>query len=267
MRSVIKVSAIIAVASLAFVSCKKDKKGPDNPGNQSTKITRIEENGLVTGKFEYNADGTLKKAIVITSPGNETVFSFSYNAEKKVSEFTNDQGYKSKYVYANGVLRLTENFQNGVKVSENNLTYENGRIKSNTSFTAFPQGGGNTVYKPTYRVVFTYFPSGNVDKAQYFSVDPDTNEETLEFAYRYKQFDDMKSPTSLVADFARILFYQPIHKNNPLLEEFLNSDGIVEETTTYEYTYDATTGLPLTGKSTTNVVGGTPFVINVKFFY
>ena len=262
-----KVSAIIALAGIAFVSCKKDKKGPDNPGNQSTKITRIEENGQVTGRFEYNADGTLKKAISITSPGSETIFTFSYTADKKVSEFTTDEGYKSKYVYANGVLRMTENFEDGVKVSENNLTYENGKIKSNTHFTAFPQGGGNVVYKPTYRVVFTYYANGNVEKAESFSVDPDTNEETLDFAYRYKQFDDKKSPTSLLQDFAQVLFYQPVHKNNPLLEEFIGSDGIVQETTTYEYTYDAITGLPLTGKSTTHVTGGGTNVINVKFFY
>ncbi len=265
MRSVIKVSAILAVAAIALASCRKDPK-PNNPGNSTTKITRIEENGFITSKFEYNADGTLKRVISATSPGSETIFNFTYNAEKKVSEFTTDNGYKSKYVYINGALVRTENFEDGEKVSESNLTYENGRIKSNTLFTAFPQGGGTVTYKPTYRVVFTYFPNGNVDKIENFSVDPDSNEESFEYGYRFKQFDDKKSPTSFIADFAQVLFYQPIHKNNPLVEEFLDENG-VQETTTHEYTYDSSTGLPLTVKSTTIVNGGVPTVINTKFFY
>jgi antitoxin component YwqK of YwqJK toxin-antitoxin module len=268
MKSITRVSAILAVASIAFFSCKKDKKGPDNnPGNPTTKITRIEENGVTTGTFEYNTDGTLKKATSVISPSSQMVFTFTYDAGKKVTEIVTNGGYKAKYMYENGVIKGAENFQNGEKFSENIFTYENGRIKTNTVFTAFPQGGGVITYKPTFRIVFTYLPNGNVDKAESFHVNPETNQQTLEFAYRYKQYDDMVSPTAGLSDFTRVLFYQPTHKNNPLVEEFIGEDGSVEETTTHEYTYDATTKLPLTLRSTTTVVGGTPTVINVKFFY
>ena len=269
MRSVTKVLAILAVAGLAFAGCKKEKKptgGGNNPG-PTTKITRIEENGLTTSTFEYNADGTLKKATSTISPGNSTTFNFKYDAQKRMSEFSSDMGYVSKFVYADGVLKMTENFEDGEKQSENMLTYENGKIKTNTLFVAFPQGGGNVTYKPTFRVVFTYFPNGNADKVEYFSVNPNTNQQTLEYGYRYKQYDDFKSPTSVLADFAQVLLYQPIHKNNPLLEEYFDGQGVVDESTTNVYTYDASTKLPLTCTSTVTPVGETPTVINVKFFY
>src|SRR5688572_2466646 len=106
MRSVIKVSAILALATIAFASCRKDPK-PNKPGNNTTKITRIEENGFITSKFEYNTDGTLKKVISAITLGSETSFTFTYNAEKKVSEYVTNNGYKSKYVYINGVLVRT----------------------------------------------------------------------------------------------------------------------------------------------------------------
>lgn len=265
-----KVSAmVLAVASLAFASCKKDKKNPgggNNPGEVTKKITRIEENGLTTATFEYNADGTLKKASATVSPGNTTNFAFTYNAQKKVSEFSSDQGYKAKYVYMNGVLDRTENFEDGEKVSESIFTYENGKVKSNTMFTAFPEGNGDIVYRPSYRVVYSYHANGNVKKAETYVLKNGTLQLELEQTAIFIQFDNKKSPFAPLAEFAQILMYQGIQINNPIEEELVDAEAGLIETTMHQYTYDAA-GYPTTAKSTVTFGGGAPTVINTKFFY
>ncbi|HYF32429.1 MAG TPA: hypothetical protein VD993_14995 [Chitinophagaceae bacterium] len=258
---------LLAVASIAFVSCKKDRSpgNPGDPGGQTKRISRIEQNGNISASFTYNADGTLKT--ISTAFTDHTVnFAFSYNAQKKVTEFASDEGYKSKYVYINNVLDRTENYEDGQKISENIFTYENNRIKSNTLFTAFPQGNGNILYKPTYRAVYSYYGNGNVQRVATYTIDPVTDEVEPEFIYMYQQYDGKKNPLAVISDFSQILLYQPIHINNPLLEEMLDGNGTLLESTGHVYTYDAA-GYPVTAKSTITPVGGTPTVIDIKYFY
>lgn len=267
----IKVSAmILAIASLVFVSCKKDKSGPDNPGNNpgnpTKRISRIEENGITSATFEYNPDGTLKRISSVTSPDHTTHFTFTYNAEKKVTEFVTDEGYKAKYVYINGKLDRTENYSDGEKVSESVFTYENNRIKTNTLFSGFPQGGGTVFYKPTYRAVYSYFGNGNVMRIEIQALNRQSGEMEVKQIHMYHQYDNKKNPLAVLSDFSQIVLYQPAHINNPLAEELLDANGGFLESTNNVYTYDDA-GYPVTLKTTIKDESGVPNVINVKFFY
>lgn len=264
----IKASALIlAVASIAFVSCKKDKKGPGNePQQPEKKIARVEQNGNTSASFTYNADGTLKTMTSNMDQGGLTTFTFTYNAQKKISEVKSSEGYTMKYVYQNNQLRLTENFLDGQKVSENSLEYENGRIKSNTVFTAFPQDGGNVVYLPTFKAVFSYHASGNAQKTSLYILNPMTDELELAQEFVYLQYDNKKSPLASISEVAQVLMFQPLQINNPVVEKVLDKNGTVEESTEHVYTYDGA-GYPTTLKTTVTVPGQTPTVINSKFFY
>ncbi|HEY0677124.1 MAG TPA: hypothetical protein VGD17_02515 [Chitinophagaceae bacterium] len=257
---------LLAIAAIAFVSCKKDKSGPGNPGNQTKKISRIEENGSTTASFEYNTDGTLKKVSTKFDGPQTAVFSFTYDNQKRPIEVASDQGFKSKYVYVNNVLKLTENFEGATKVSENNFAYENGKLKSNTVFTAVPQPGGNTEYHPTYRAVYHYYPTGAVQKVSTYILNPLSGELELMFEYVYQQYDDKKNPLAVMSDFSQVIMFHPIHVNNPLIEKLYGANGIVDETTQNVYTYDAA-GYPLTCKSTVTPTGGTPLVKDIKYIY
>jgi YD repeat-containing protein len=53
---------------------------------------------------------------------------------------------------------------------------------------------------------------------------------------------------------------------NPLLEKSFNENGILVETVTHEYTYDAS-GYPVQVKSTTTPATGSASVTTSKYFY
>jgi len=260
---------VLSIATIGFASCKKDKSnpGPDpDPTPVEKKLTSIEENGVRTASFTYNADGTLKEIQAFFDPGNATTFVYTYNAQKKPVELVSDEGYKVKYVYENGVLRLTENYDGAQKVSENSFVYENGKMKSNTMLAGFPQPDGSILYKPTFRVVYTYNANGSVQKiSNYVKTGLGDNLE-LEDEYVYMSYDSKKNPFSVIADFSQVLLFQPVHINNPLTEKYLDAAGATLETTENVYTYDAA-GYPLTVKSTVTPTGGTATVTNTKFNY
>jgi hypothetical protein len=266
-KAIIKVATfILAVSSIGFTSCKKDKSGPgNNPGTQTKKISRIEENGVTTSSFGYNADGSLKTVTTKLDDHNVT-FNFTYDNQKRPLEFVSSEGYKSKFVYQNNALTLTENYDGNEKVSENSFTYENGKVKSNTLFTGYPEPDGSIIYKPTFRSIYTYYGSGAVHKVSTYILNPFSDELELQLEYVYQEYDDKKNPLSVMADFSQVLMYQPVNTNNPKVEKMYNGLGEVEEITQNAYTYDAA-GYPVTLTSTVTVTGEQPTVKNVKFFY
>lgn len=261
-----KFSLVLAIASIAFTSCKKDKSGPSNPPEQIKKLTRVEENGQTTATIEYNTDGTVKKFFTDFGILGATTFTLTYNAQKKVSEITSGDGFKSVLRYENGNLVWAENYEDGEKVGENSFQYENGRIKSNMYLTAFPQGGGHVIYRPTFQAVYTYNANGSLQKVSNYVKAAAGDLLVLENEYAFQQYDTKKNPLTVVSEFSQIMLYMPVPANNPLIEKVYNANGAVEETTANVYTYDAS-GYPLTLKSTVTAPGQTPTVRNVKFIY
>jgi hypothetical protein len=254
---------LLAVASITFTSCKKDK-GNSNPVEQTRKLSRIEENGQTTATFTYNTDATLKTLLIDFGPFGSTAFEFTYNAQKKISQVVSSEGFTSKYSYEGGNLVWIENYEDGEKIGENDFQYENGKVKSNTVLTPYPDGNGNVVYKPTFRTIYTYYASGNVQKISTYVLGAN-NQLELDHEYVYQQYDGKKNPLAVMSDFSQAFMYQPISINNPLIEKWYNATGGVDETTENEYTYDAA-GYPVTIKSTTTT-GGTPTVRTTKLYY
>jgi YD repeat-containing protein len=260
-----RVAAImLAVASIAFTSCKKDKGGPNNPDpvGQTKKLSRIEENGQLTASFTYNADGTLKT--LYADFGTSTTFEFTYDAQKRISQVTSTDGGLYKYIYENGLLTHVENLIGTEKIAENVIQYENGKIKSNTLFAAEPDGNGNVTYIPTFKTVYVYHGNGAVQKVSTYVMGANGQLE-LDHDYVYDQYDSKKNPLAVMGDFSQAFLYQPISANNPLTEKWVNADGSIDETTVNEYTYD-NAGYPVTVKSTTTS-NGTPTVRTSKLFY
>lgn len=260
-----KMSLILAVASIAFVSCKKDKGSGSTPPPVTKKIARVEENGQTTASFQYNTDGTLKTVVMDLGLFGATTFNISYNAQKKISEVVTSEGDKTKFIYESGNLQWTENFEENEKISENHFTYQNGRMTSNTLFTGFPDGNGNVTYRPTFRTAYLYSANGALQKVSTFTLD-DNDVLVLEYEYVYQQYDNKTNPVAAINEFSQVMMYQPIPANNPLVEKMLAPNGTVSETTENAYTYDAA-GYPTTLTATVTAPGQTPTVRTVKFFY
>src|SRR5690349_24933310 len=89
-------SALLVFTFLAgsIASCKKDKddKPNPNPGPNPGPVTAVLQeyrNGDEFIKFEFNGDGTVKKATLksdVNTNGNTIDYNITYNAQKKISE-------------------------------------------------------------------------------------------------------------------------------------------------------------------------------------
>lgn len=260
-----KFAYVLVAASIAIASCKKNKSNPSDPGNITRKITRIEENGGVSARFAYNADGAIQ-TINTNIDGDDVVFTFSYNAQKKPKEVVNSQGSRSVYIYDAAGLKMIETYEENEKVSENHFTYENGRVASNTLFVAIDGGGNNVTYEPVQRFVYRYTAAGALDKVSTYEVDDQNGQFVLTQDYVYTQYDTKKNPLTVLSDFSAVLFQQPININNPVVEKMLSPGGTVIETTNNVYTYDAA-GYPVTCTSTSLFTGGQPNSSTLKYFY
>ena len=255
--------AVIALASIAFVSCKKDKS---DPPAVTKKLSRVEEDGKTLYSFTYNADGTLKTVTAAVDGGTPSVFTIKYDGQKKPIEITSSEGYTMKHVYQNGQLALTENFENGQKVSENFFQYEGGKIKSNTLLMGAPNNNGGITYTPVYRAIYAYYANGSVQSVSTMLVDPFDGDLSLHHKYVYQQYDDKKNPFQVMSDFSQVVLFTPVHSSNPVIEKLYDADDKVEESIQNVYTYDAA-GYTQTLKSTITPVNGAATVKNIKFIY
>jgi hypothetical protein len=260
-----KMSLILAVASIAFVSCKKDKGSGPNPAPVTKKVSRIEENGQTTATFQYNTDGALKTIMMDLGLFGATTFNISYTAQKKISEIVTSEGDKAKFIYESGNLQWVEHYEDNQKVSESHFTYLNGKMTSNTLFTGFPDGNGNITYRPTFKTEYHYATTGGLQRVSTYQLN-DNNQLALEYEYVYPQYDNKTNPLTVINEFSQVMLYQPIPVNNPIVEKLLAPNGSVSETTENAYTYDAA-GYPSTLTSTVTAPGQTPTVRTVKFFY
>lgn len=233
------ISRIIFIAALivSLVACKKDKNnnqpGSGNSGNKIATFTHGDE----YIKFEYNADGTVKKLIVNTelnTYGYETEFTVVYDAQKRISKLESD--WESLEVeYTNNVMSRAKLLEYGHMIGYTNYNYEGGNLKTATLY--FGEAG---VYVPTYEFHMNYNAQGNLNEIiNMIATDENHMERTGSVTYQY---DDKVNPLyehrQLLA-----LFWQPISKNNITVENHLDASNQPEDKYQYTYTYNSK-GLP-----------------------
>lgn len=159
---------IFAVAKL-LTACKKEYSYNAPPPTAVTKFeSRSGEDGFTS--FEYNSDGTIKKAAVANelSPDDTTRYTVSYTADKRIREIVNDAGVKFRPVYTDGKLTRVQirTLQNDA-LGYIDYEYLNGFLKSVSVFFV----SGNKV-TPFFKSSFMYDAAGNIRRTQLFSADP-----------------------------------------------------------------------------------------------
>lgn len=221
-----------------MVACKKDKdnsNGPD-PSPNGAKLTEY-VNGEDYLRLSYNTDGTVKKVILksdANTDGDETEFSVTYNAQKKIAALES-QWRKIQPEYENNVLIRAKMFESGKQVGYTNYEYENGNLSRATLY--FGEGG---VYMPLLAYVMEYTAQGNLDETVVMmATEPNHLERSGHIKYEY----DQKSNPLYAHKDLLALFWQAATKNNVTVENHFNSDQQPEDKFVYTYTYKSN-GLP-----------------------
>ena len=245
------ISALLLAAVLFFTSCKKDKS-EEIPTGSAQKLEKISigEDFL---NFVYNADGTLKQAIVkdeFSSGGDVVTYTITYDAQKRMSQVSTSEGEKLFPVYVNNQLAKVE-----VKDNANTLigiteyTYEGSLLKTATVRTNLT---GPMI--DLMKFEFAYNAAGNISKTSYFFVDP-VNGGLDPDGYVTYEYDNKQNPLAAVKEFLKLIWYVPSN-NNILKEVHVDANAAVEETVEYNYSYNAR-NLPQSG-TVKRTVPGTP---------
>jgi len=260
------------------VACKKDGTGPNpnpgpgpdpNPGTQTKHLIKVEEDANTYTTFQYNADGTFQKITSVEDGENgpsQTVMTFTYNSAKKISEINNQDGSKIKYTYANNVVAKSEvvDAQNNV-VAYNEYAYQNGKVSSVTLNSGIEDENGQVNYVAWMKTEYTYYTNGDVKENTVWTINPLTMSLEKTQVRKYEQYDTKVNPLSQLGEFSQA-FLMDLSARNPLLEKAYDGAGSLQETVTYEYTYD-NQGYVTAVKTTTTPVNGTAEVSNMKYFY
>jgi predicted small secreted protein len=262
-----KLFFVLASVSLLVTACKKNTESGGNPITQNKKLIKIEESATNYSSFEYNTDATLKKLTTTDDTGgtpDETVVTYTYDGQKKISEAVINSSVILKYLYANNRLEKVEFYANNIKAMYNVFEYNNNRIAKITRY--FSKGGANpNDFEITAKNEYSYYDNGNVkEKKEYFL----TTSGTLSLAYtqQFDQYDAKVNPLQPLSEANLGFMVNFSAANNALHERMLDDAGETEEETVNTYTYDAA-GYPLTAIIRTTSAGGAVETKNLKYIY
>lgn len=255
----ILLSSLLAVA----VSCKKDKDViRDTPA--PTEPTRISEykNGEEFVHFDYNQDGTVRKATVkdeLSTNGEVIEYNISYDVAKKITAIESSAGEKIIPVYENGALTRTDIFVENERTGFNNYHFENNQLKRITLYW-----GEGTDFMPIFELNFAYDNAGNNTETVLLASwgEPGNMQRIGHLTYEY---DTKVNPLHAQKELLALLL-QGASKNNVIKEDQFDSDLQLEERTTYTYTYK-TNGLPAQAEVKKGLPGQAPAVSELKFTY
>ncbi len=241
--------ALFSVLVLLVSSCKKDDNpNPAPPPPQQAKLQEYKD-GEDFIRFQYNADGTLKKATVkndINTNGDIVDFTITYNAAKVITKLNSSSGEEIVPVYENNVLTRADIFMAGERTGYTNYQFEGGNMKKATIYL----GEGND-FLPILEFQYEYNANGNVTQGIIF-IGTDNPGQMIRAGHVDLQHDTKNNPLFAYKDFLALLWQGP-SKNNVTVESVFDENLVLEDKYVYTYTYKAN-GLP----EKANVVIGLP---------
>jgi hypothetical protein len=252
----------LAAGMLLLTACKKEYSNTTPPATTVTRLeSRYGEDGFIG--FEYNTDGTIKKAAVANelSPDDTTRYTVSYTADKRIKEIVNDAGVKFTPVYTNGELtRVQIRTAQNVEVAQTDYEYLNGFLKS---VSVFFVSGAQVM--PLFKSSFLYDASGNIRRSQLFSADPlspDGLSADGSISYGY---DNNVNPLYASKEFLWMILITP-SPNNVSKEEAVDRNSQPERTKEYNYVYN-NKKLPLSAVLTETIPGKPTQTKNIAYRY
>ncbi len=262
MKPITATRLFILAAGMLLAACKKEYSNNPPPVPAETRFeSRLGEDGYIS--FEYNTDGTVKKASVASeaSPGDTIRYSISYAADKRISKIVNDAAVQFVPVYTNGELsRVVIKTAGNDELAYTDYEYLNGFLKSATVFFL----SGNQVI-PFFKNNFLYDASGNISRSQLLGADPSapgglTPEGSTSYLY-----DNKTNPLYAASEFLRMILIMP-SPNNTTKEEAADKNNQPEKMKEYNYIYN-NKNLPQSAVLTETIPGKPIQTKNISYHY
>ena len=253
---------LLLTAILFITSCQKENDEPRHiPSPPTSAITEF-KNGEEFIRFEYNADGTVKKATVsseLNTNGNIVDYNISYNPEKKIATVETSAGERIVPVYENGSLTRADVFEGVQRTGFINYLYQDGLLKRVTLYY-----GLNTQYEPFFELNFTHNDKGNTTETVAMAA-TGVPGQLVRMGHVIYTHDAKVNPLYVHKDLLTLLL-QSVSKNNTIQEDHFDSNLALEERYVYTYSYKAN-GLPNHAEVKKGLPGQDPVTSQLEFIY
>lgn len=246
-----RISLVLFSSLLLLVSsCKKDDN-PEPPPVPQTKLSEYKD-GEDFIRFQYNTDGTIKKATVkneINTSNDVVDFTLTYNDQKVITEMNSSSGEKIVPVYENNVLKRADIFMAGERTGYTNYVFENGYMKKATIYVA-----SGVDFTPILEFDYTYSANGNVSQGV-IMIGTGVPGQMVRAGHVNLQHDNKTNPLFEYRNFFALLWQGP-SKNNVTVEDVFDENQVQTDKSVYTYTYKIN-GLP-DGATVKNGMPGEP---------
>jgi hypothetical protein len=255
-------ASAMLIALIFLISCnKKDDLANHNP--VSKKLRKIKFTETDSTLFTYTTTRQLHKVIY---GSGAPAYTFLYDPSNRIAEISSTTGVKHKFIYENNRLRLAENYLGLNKVSESVFDYTGDKITTNTLYIRFDSANGVTVYRPSFRINYTYNSNGDATRITAYQKQVNGHQ-----FYKYtekliEEYDNAKNPLAELSYLSLLTIYDIQGSKNILKEKTYDALGNIEETTVHTFQYDNAKN-PVSGISTITPTGGTPFTISRTYYY
>lgn len=245
----------VVLLAVAFASCSKTpvvKPAPQpEPNPVINALSKVSySNGDYDSLF-YNSDLLLVKIKMHTTIVNpfDQVFTFEYDANKKIKRIADNTGESFDYLYANGELVSVKHNIGSRKVDFKLYDYTNGKLTGIEEY--YQENFNQPGYLLTAQHELTYYDDGNLKSQTIYAYDQ-ARTKYKQFTALYENYDGKQNPHALLSQF--MYFFQlPLSKNNA--GKMTWKDEVNGATTVLDYTYTYNDFLnPLTLKTRNNGV-------------
>lgn len=249
---------------LTAMSCRKSPPKPVDPNPVIGKLSKLAYSNGSYDSVYYNNDGTIRKIInhsVVPGPYDE-IHEFQYDANKKVTRITDNNGEYYAYTYIGGVLAGVSHYVNGSKEDYRTYVYTNGKL---TEMEELYRPASNV---PGHQLMskreFSYYPDGNLKLEMVYTADPQTSVLVRDFSIEYLDYDAKLNPIDILS---RFLYLSQISLTTQNARKQITKNEKTGAATEFlfEYTYNAFSN-PLTRKMTFTS-GGQPSQETVTYHY
>jgi hypothetical protein len=256
-------SILVLSSSILFLaSCQKDHDNNDH--RPVPAITAISEfkNGDEFIRFEYNTDGTVKKATVsnaLSTNGNIVDYNITYSEAKKIAAAETSAGERIVPVYESDMMTRADVFEGNERTGYINYRYENNVLTRATLYW-----GQGTDYEPFFELAFTQNDKGNITETIAMAANGQPGQ-LIRMGHIAYTHDTGTNPLYEHKDLLALLF-QSVSKNNIIQEDHFDSNLVLEDGYVYTYSYRLN-GLPDHATIKQGLPGQQPVSSQLEFKY
>lgn len=190
-----------SVLVLSLVSCRKNPVTPVDPAPAAGKLSKLEYKDGAYDSIYSNSQGLISKIVnhyVVSFPYNG-IHQFEYDANKKVTRITDNNGESYEYKYLGGLLSAVLHYSAGVKEDYRFYEYRNGKLSLVEAY--FRLGINTPGYQLSSKLEYFYYADGNPKQEVSYSFDPQTMAPIKNFSIEHLDYDGNANPTDPISRF------------------------------------------------------------------